>query len=357
MARTVDDWVEVKGRLANDLGRHLDTGLPLVWPAENIPSCGRKTCAWCSQALRHHDDIFHLPGVTRTQRRELRNAGFATVTDFAKESRRELSARVSAIAPSRLSALHTQATLLTLAARHPNTTPPCEVVNPAALAHLPDPSPGDMFIDFEADPTFRLWSAEDQYFPTPAADHPRWWLGLDYLVGCANWETTPDGDNFEAFWAEDFEGEKDTFRRLLDTVSARLDSYPTAHVYHYAPYEMVAVHRMARRYRLGAAQLVAWEKAGVFIDLHRIFTRAIIAGIPNYSLKSVEKLFMAPEARNAISGGEQSVESVRHYWEHSRAGRKEEADALKSDIVAYNRQDTLSTRDLAVWLDKKRATS
>lgn len=354
---TIDDWVDTKQRLANDLRHHLDSDAPLVWPAEDISSCGRKTCAWCSQALSHHDDIFHLPGVTRAQRHELRMAGFATVTDFAETSRRELSSRISGVTPERRSALHTQATLLTLAARHPDTVPPYEVVTPSALAALPDPSPGDLFIDFEADPTFRQWSAHDPYFPTPATDHPRWWLGVDYLLGCSTWETTAEGDYFEAFWAEDFDQEKDSFCRLLDRVASRRDTDSTAHVYHYAPYEMVALHRMARRYRVGGAQLAAWEKAGVFIDLHRIFTRAIIAGIPNYSLKSVEKLFMPPEARNAISGGEQSVESIRDFWQHRRAGRTQEAAIVKADIVAYNRQDTLSTRDLAVWLAERGATA
>ncbi len=346
----VDQWVEVKQRLVTDLDKHLTADRVLTWPDESYPACGRKTCGWCSQVQRHHDDIFQLPGITQAQRTLLRQAGFVTVSGFAETSRREVASRLPSLRDDRIEKLHTQATLMTLAGKTDEVRPPFQVVNPAALTSLPPASSGDLFVDFEADPTFRQWSAGDPYFPTGNARQPRWWLGLDYLLGLASWETTADGENFTVLWAENFEEEEKAFDTFLALIAHRRDGDPNAHVYHYAPYEMVALHRMARRYRHGSDMLSRWEKQGVFVDLHRVFTRAIIAGIPNYSLKSVEKLFIDPDSRTAITGGEQSVESVHDFWLHQRQGDSRKAAEIKEEIVSYNRQDTLSTRDLATWL-------
>ena len=113
---------------------------------------------------------------------------------------------------------------------------------------------------------------------------------------------------------------------------------------------------MARRYRHGADEIARWEKEGIFVDLYRVFTRSIAAGLTNYSLKSVEKLFIEPDARETITGGAQSVVSAQEMWEHQRDGRVEEAAACREDILTYNRQDTLSTRQLAVWLRERKNT-
>jgi predicted RecB family nuclease len=267
-----------------------------------------------------------------------------------------VSARLQTADSNQIQRLHLQATLLTLAHRDDSATPPWQVVNRNALEQLPDPSPQDLFVDLEADPTFREWSVHDPYFPTPKADHPRWWLGIDYLIGIATWNTQSHGDGFIGLWAENFAEEEAIFRQFLDLIDQMRSRDATAHVYHYAPYEMVALHRMARRYRHGAGQIARWEKEGVFVDLYRVFTRSIVAGLTNYSLKSVEKLFIQPGARDTITGGAQSVVSVQEMWNHRRKGRLDEATACRDDILAYNRQDTLSTRQLSVWLRERKTT-
>jgi len=352
----IDEWGAVKQRLVHDLNSHLVSDTVLSWPSDHIAACGRKSCAWCSHMLRHHDDIFHLPGVTTTQRDELRQAGFSTMTGFAEASRQEVSDRLPNVDSTRIERLHLQATLLALANRDDAATPPWQVVNRGALDHLPEPSAHDLFVDLEADPTFREWGVHDPYFPTPDAAHPRWWLGIDYLIGVATWNTTPQGEEFTGLWAENFEEEETIFREFLDLIEQTRSLDPDAHVYHYAPYEMVALHRMARRYRHGAGRIARWEKEGVFVDLYRVFTRAIVAGLTNYSLKSVEKLFIAPDTRETITGGAQSVVSVQDMWAHQRQGRLDEAAACREDILTYNRQDTLSTRQLAVWLGERKNT-
>jgi len=350
----IDEWVEVKQRLVYDLNKHLASDTPLSWPNDSIAACGRKSCSWCSHMLRHHDDIFHLPGITQTQRDELRQAGFATMTGFAQTSQKEVSDRLPNTDSNHIARLHLQATLLALAQRDDSVAPPWQLMDHNALEQLPEPSPEDVFVDLEADPTFREWTVHDPYFPTPGADHPRWWLGIDYLIGIATWNTTPQGDGFTGLWAENFVEEEAIFRQFLDLIDQVRSEDATAHVYHYAPYEMVALHRMARRYRHGAGQIARWEKEGVFVDLYRVFTRSIVAGVTNYSLKNVEKLFIEPDTRETITGGAQSVVSVQEMWDHQRKGRLDEAATCREDILTYNRQDTLSTRQLATWLRERK---
>jgi predicted RecB family nuclease len=353
LQKTIDSWVDIKQRLAEDLDKHVNVGGVLTWPNETIPACGRKSCGWCAHMLRHHNDIYALPGVTRAQRDLLRHAGFVSIAGFAETSRREVASRVSAIPRSKVEALHLQATLLTLAGQRETSALPYEVVNPDGLNALAPASPNDLFIDFEADPAYREWSASDPYFPAADAAHPRWWLGLDYLLGVATWDTTVDHAHFRAFWAENFKQEEEMFHDFLDLVARIQSEDPTAHVYHYAPYEMVALHRMAKRYGYGSEILAQWEKKGVFIDLYRIFTRSIVAGIANYSLKSVEKLFVDESTRHDIVHGQQSVESVRDLWHCQSTGDNEGAQIIRQRLVAYNLQDTLSTRDLATWLRER----
>lgn len=350
----IDEWLAVKPRLVHDLNSHVASGESLPWPTDQVAACGRKSCGWCSHMLRHHDDIFHLPGVTKTQRDELRQAGFLTMTGFATASTQEVSDRLPNIEGNRVERLHLQATLLALANRDQSGAPPWQVVNHSALGQLPAPSAKDLFVDLEADPTFREWSVHDPYFPTPDAAHPRWWLGIDYLIGVATWNTTPQGGDFIGLWAENFAEEEAIFRQFLDLVEHMRSQDPHAHVYHYAPYEMVALHRMARRYGCGAKRIARWEKEGVFVDLFRVFTRAVVAGLTNYSLKSVERLFIPSNTRETITGGAQSVVSAQELWDHQRHGRLEEAAACREAILTYNRQDTLSTRQLAAWLGERK---
>ena len=348
--QSIDQWVEVRNTLPQAISDHLATKKPVSWTSEEFAACGRKTCGWCVMALRHHDDLFLLPGISRDNRRHLRAAGFATVSGFAGASSREVDQRATSIDRGALVKLHTQAALSALVRGREEGPPPYEVTNPAALKLLPPPSPGDLFIDFEADPSARAWSATDPYFPTPPKDHPRWWLGMDYLLGVLSQSPPESEPSFRGLWAESFEQEEAVFRQLIELIDDGLDAYPDMHVYHYAPYEKVALHRMARRYRHGQEQIARWENGGVLVDLYRIFTKAVTAGIPNYSLKSVEKLFVEPGMRNSISGGAESVESIWEYWADLAGGRVARAAETKDRILAYNTQDTLSTKHLADWL-------
>ena len=91
-----------------------------------------------------------------------------------------------------------------------------------------EPSPGDLFLDFESDP----WATED---------------GLEFLVG-----TVSEADGAPVYNAvvvpTRAEEEKRAFEQLIDTIEARRATHPGAHVYHYGAYEATAIRRLMGRY-------------------------------------------------------------------------------------------------------------
>src|SRR5207237_8670787 len=88
------------------------------------------------------------------------------------------------------------------------------------FALLPDPSPGDLFFDFEGNP---FWDSEGS---------------LEYLWGILDAER-----NFTPLRAHDHAGERAAFEQFVDLVHARLPEHPDLHVYHYAQHEVTALTR------------------------------------------------------------------------------------------------------------------
>ena len=95
----------------------------------------------------------------------------------------------------------------------------------AGFALLPEPSPGDLFFDFEGNP---FWDTSGS---------------LEYLWGILD----VDG-NFTPLHAHDHDTERQAFEQFVDLVHARLREHPDLHVYHYAPYEITALKRLMGRY-------------------------------------------------------------------------------------------------------------
>ena len=96
---------------------------------------------------------------------------------------------------------------------------------PIGFAQLPRPAAGDVFFDMEGDPLFE-----------PGR-------GLEYLFGC--W--MPDEpEPFCAYWGLDRDQERGAFQAFIDFITERRKQYPAMHVYHYAPYEKVALRKLAQ---------------------------------------------------------------------------------------------------------------
>ena len=152
--------------------------------------------------------------------------------------------------------------------------PVYEVLAPVpgfGLACMPEPCPGDIFLDLEGD-----------HFVGEG--------GLEYLFG---YVTLGENDalNYTGQWALSREDEWRIFESFVDFVIARWQQYPDLHIYHFAPYEPVALKRLMGRYASREEEIDRMLRAKLFVDLYGVVRRAIRASVESYSIKQLEALY------------------------------------------------------------------
>lgn len=300
---------------------------------EPVTAC--EVCRWRSRCdrKRHADDHLSLvAGTSRLQRRELEANGVRTLTELG-ELTLPLPFKPSRGAQEGYVRVHEQARVQ-LAGRALGKVVH-ELLPPSdehGLARLPEPSPGDMFIDFEGDP----FAQEG---------------GREYLFGAIALDASGAAQSLSR-WALRPGEERSAFEALIDSITERRAAHPGMHVYHYAPYEPAAIKRLMGRYGTREAEVDTLLRAGVFVDLYAVVRNGIRASVESYSIKELESLYsfartrLLVEARTALRVVERALEF--------RA-----LDLVTPDIRAaveeYNRDDCLSTHALRDWLERVRA--
>ncbi len=324
----VDELVPVYRPRRADLERlldgHLAGGTAVRWEDENVRACFR--CPECTVQVRDHDDLLLVAGMRASQRARFIDAGIATMTDLT-----HLDGPVPELPARTVAALTAQARLQ--AAPRIDGRPPFEVTDTQPLNLLPDPNKGDLFFDFEGDP---LWTADG-----------RDW-GLEYL-----WGVLEVSGAFRPLWAHDRESERQALVDFLAMVRKRRKRYPNMHIYHYAAYEKTALLRLAGRYGVGEDEVDDLLRSGTLVDLFPLVRKCIRVGAENYSLKTLEPLYMGAELRTGdVTTAADSINSYARYCDLRADGRGDEAEIALKEIEEYNRYDCRSTHRLRDWLIK-----
>ena len=322
----VDELVPVyrprRAELERLLDGHLAGGTAVRWEDEQVRACFR--CPECTIQVREHDDLLLVAGMRASQRARFIDADITTMTDLAHHDGpvAELPARTVA-------ALTAQARLQTTP--RIDGKPPFEVTDTQPLNLLPDPDKGDLFFDFEGDP---LWTADG-----------RDW-GLEYL-----WGVLEVGGAFKPLWAHDRESERQALVDFLAMVRKRRKRYPNMHIYHYAAYEKTALLKLAGRYGVGEDEVDDLLRNGVLVDLFPLVRKCVRVGAENYSLKSLEPLYMGAELRTGdVTTAADSINAYANYCDLRADGRGDEAEIALKEIEEYNRYDCRSTHRLRDWL-------
>lgn len=293
------------------------------WPSEQLELSGLQEEAEVIWQTEDHPLL--VAGVGRKQIEKLAEAGIATAQQLAKAKPKD---RPTAIAAKTWEKITRQARLQ-------KTEPPTwELLTPEegrGLALLKAPSPGDIYYDIEGDP---LWDARGS---------------LEYLHGL--WWLDPETDQevFSPLWAHDREQEKLAFEKLIEIFIARRTAYPDMHIYHYAPYEVTALKRLASTYGTCEQELDDLLRGEVFIDLYQVVRQSLQASVPNYSIKSMERFYMEAREASVKEGGASIVEYERY---RELAGTPEGQEILDA-IGLYNEEDCRSTYLLHEWLRKR----
>jgi hypothetical protein len=200
------------------------------------------------------------------------------------------------------------------------------------LSRLPEPSPGDVFLDLEGD----LFAVEG---------------GREYLFGVVTVDLigTPA---YQSLWAFTDQDERQAFEFVVDLIVQSWQNNETMHVYHYAPYEPSAFKRLMGRYATRDQELDKLLRAERFVDLYAVVRQGVRAGIERYSIKNLEVFYgfdravPLADANRALSMVEQALELKCPDTVPSE---------IRSVVEGYNKDDCLSTLRLRNWLEKVRA--
>jgi uncharacterized protein len=303
-------------------------------------------CPWdgrCAAQRRADDHLSLVAGISRNQRQQLTANQVSTLTALAtlpidlSNVRQPLPFRPTRGAADTYVRVREQARLQLESRSLP--TPKYEVLpiaaivegeEPEGLCRLPEPSPGDIFLDLEGDPFAGDIGAG----------------GREYLFGFA----TMDG--YTAVWAETQEQERQAFEQVMDLIQARKMAHPGMHVYHYAPYEPSGFKRLMSRYATREVELDSLLRSRTFIDLYAVARQSIRAGIERYSIKNLEPLY-------GFVRDVDLKEARRHLQAMELALEMNCVHELKPEVLVavegYNRDDCVSTLKLRDWLESVRA--
>jgi uncharacterized protein len=292
-------------------------------------------CRWqlvCKRWWREHDSASLVAGITRNQRRSLKERGIDTRRGVAalplpvipplprtspqSVTRVREQARIQVAGEDQGRMLHE----LLDPAREADGS----VVPGRGLAALPAPSSGDLFFDIEGDP----FAFEE---------------GLEYLFGVADYA---DGTaTYRGWWALNREEEKVAFENFIDFVVDRRMADPGLHIYHYGSYEHGRVARLSTRYATREEQVDELLRAGVFVDLMSATRAGIRASVEGYSIKNLEPLYGFSRQIDLRKAGDSIVEFER-YLEEGGSDH-----SILDQIELYNRDDCESAHDLRDWLE------
>ena len=292
-----------------------DPPATVPYPVDHCDICDFKPV--CDAYWDSVDHLSRVAGLSRTQIEKLAAAGITTLAQLG-QAPAELAP--PGINPDTWAKLREQAELQ-LHARETGEDS-YRLLLPqadAGFALLPEPSPGDLFFDFEGNP---FWDKDGS---------------LEYLWGILD----VDGD-FTPLHAHDHDTERIAFEQFVDLVRARLGEHPDLHVYHYASYEITALKRLMGRYGTREAELDDLLRRGVFVDLLKVVRNGLRASRPGYGLKEMEA-FLDFERHAEVKDGGTSIVIFEQWMQTGE-------QALLDQIDAYNREDCIATRLLRDWL-------
>ena len=299
---------------------------------EPVSHC--EVCRWwkeCDRVRRRDDHMCFVAGASRLQRTELGLHDVRTLESLAGVSL-PLPFRPKRGAPESYVRIREQARIQ-MEARRDNSLR-FEMLGLEAergLCRLPEPSHGDIFLDFEGDP----FSADG---------------GLEYLFGIVIVERD-ETPRYQCRWVFNRAEERRAFEWLIDLVFEQMRERPNVHIYHYGAYEQSAIKRLVLRYATREEDVDRLLRAGVFIDLHSIVKQSLRAGVEQYSLKDMER-FCGFTRTVPLQEATHARHVVEHHLQLHPGDRVSES--LASVVERYNEDDCRATDRLRFWLESLR---
>jgi predicted RecB family nuclease len=309
-----------------EMHRTFDPNAPVEIP---IRGEFRHWTGYIEKMRKDRDDLTLVAGIRSSQIRRFHDAGITSTESLAEAG----LDGVPGIAIATFHRLRDQAKLQSLSK---GKRPPLYELIPQdpdqpqlGFGALPPASSNDVYFDMEGYPLIEG--------------------GLEYLFGASYLEG--DQPCFKDWWAHDQKQEKQAFAGFVRWVHARWKEDPSMHIYHYAAYEKAALQKLMSRYAVCEGALDDLLRNEVFVDLYKVVRQALIVGEPSYSLKNVEKLYLAPRSGQVATASASIVYYQR--WIDEPDGDSWETSNTLQLIRDYNREDCDSTLALTRWLRGK----
>ena len=284
----------------------------------------------CDQQWRDEDSLVFVANLRADDRSALETAEVITMRQLSS-----IEHPVEEIEQARLRRAVEQAGLQVESRNAPDDPPAFRVleidpnaVEPVGFALLPEPSEGDVFLDFEGHP---FWKPDAELF---------------FLFGLIEADPSgPGGWSFRKWWAHSKEEERDAAGALIAYLVERRERFPDMHVYHYNHTERSGLERLTDQH-VSEVDLDVLIQTGAFVDLYRVVLGAVQIGAESYSLKEAEKL----TGYVRVAGIEKGAGAVVEYEKWMGDGD----DSRLEQIRAYNDDDVRATRGVRDWLVAQR---
>jgi len=284
-------------------------------PTKPVPCHDCRLCPWsehCENVWDQQDSLYTVANITRSQVKKLEAANIHTLEALAQTEK-----TIPHLAATTFTRLKTQAQLQHGRKSGPPAFQLRELEAGRGFARLPQPADGDLFYDIEGDPHFEG--------------------GLEYLHGVYAQDI-----GFVSFWAHNHEEEKQALLDLFEFFRKRIETFPQARIYHYAPYETTALARLTEKYHVGELFLDRLRREQRFVDLYAVVRGGIIVSERNYSIKSLEVFYGLDRTGEVKTAGGSVV--AYEEWRISHDQK------ILDEIEDYNRLDCISTEKLRNWL-------
>ncbi|MFV5690554.1 TM0106 family RecB-like putative nuclease [Flavobacterium sp. LT1R49] len=309
--------------------KRLDTAILTPTSTYPEPCAHCDICNWwehCNSIRRKDDHLSFIAGMGTSQIKEVKLHGVETLDAMSKlplplpfkpsKGSKETFIKLREQARIQNETRTTKKPIYELLERVENT----------GFYNLPEPTEGDIYLDFEGDPLVE-----------PS--------GLEYLFG---WVFQ---NKYYKIWVMNMEQEKVALEEFIDFVFEKRKEYPTLHIYHFAPYETIALKRMMGKYATKENEIDILLRTQSFVDLHRILRQSIRAGVERYSLKDLEKYHGYTREMDL-----RTLSKFKSNFEFLLESKKIDVitDEMKDSIQLYNQDDCLSTQNLHNWFEKER---